>query len=284
MLTGQELIYAILVPVLVSAAIAGLGMWRGWAWAMPVAVGAGFMTAYVLLTGVPRLPPRDGIDWLFWAAVPVTLLGALDAATRSRWGWIFGAAAGGVALLVARPLVPGAVSTTALWTTAAALAAAGAALCYVARSADRRVGAWAVIGSLCAVTGAAAVVVLSSNLRIGGVYGIAAAAALGPVAVLAVRGTSAAGGVAVVAVSLLAGLLVGGHYYPDPGVGWTPIALLLTAPLLLAAAAALPGERNVIRGAAAVAAVAIAVGAVAAPIALEAKAAAEGDPYASYTE
>ena len=140
------------------------------------------------------------------------------------------------------------------------------------------------VAGLCLALGGAAVVVLSSNYGVAGRYGIAASAALGPIALL--TGKLPAGrSVAVVCVPLLAGLLAGGRYYPDPGVTVLNFSVLIAAPALLLLAAAIPGNKVWARGVIAVLAVAIAVGSVAAPTALAAKKAAEAseyDPYAGY--
>lgn len=283
MLTGRELLYAIGVPVIVSALIALLGFWRRWAWAMPLAAGVGFVAGYYELSGVPRLPPLDGTDWLFWAAIPVTGLGVVDAAVRVRWGWLLGAAAGAVVLRIGWPLVQNhAVPAAELCGFALIATVLGAGLSWAVCVAEPRLGSPAAIGALCVATGAAGVVVLSSHLRVVGVYGIAAAAALGPVAVLT-GWVRAARSVAVVAFPLLAGLLIGGHYYPDPGVPWTQAAILIAAPVLLLPCSLIPIGRKWIRGTLAVALVAIVVGAVAGPTALAAKKASEADPYGGYS-
>src|SRR4051812_20720167 len=78
MVTPSELLRVLLAPIFVSALLAGIGRWRRWAWAMPIAVGAGFVAGYALI-GVPKLPPVDGTDWLFWLTAPVTACAALDA-------------------------------------------------------------------------------------------------------------------------------------------------------------------------------------------------------------
>jgi hypothetical protein len=281
MLTVDEALRVILAPLIVAAAVAALEWWRKWPWAMPAAAGAGFMAGYALV-GVPRLPPLDGTDWLFWLALPVTALGIVDAITGWRWGWVMGAAAGLVALLVVRPLTPQAVSTGAMVGTALTLAAVGAGLCYVARVVEVRTGPRTLVAGLCIVMGAAAVVVFSSNLRSGGLYGLAAAAALAPVALIAGRRAEA---VATVAIPILAGLLAGGHFYPEPGVTWTHLIILMVAPALLLVGAVLPRKWPRLRAVASLLAVAVVTAAVAAPAARAAKKASEADPddpYAAY--
>src|SRR5687767_1215444 len=160
MLTSDDLLRAVLVPALVAGAVAAVGWWRRWDWAMPAAAGLGFLAGHALL-GVPGLPPRDGTDWLFWLAIPVTLLGVMDSVTARRWGGIMGAAAGAVAYLVVRPLPAEAVSAASLYGTALGLAVAGAAVVVVVGWAEPRVGTAAVVAGLCVALGAAAVVVLS---------------------------------------------------------------------------------------------------------------------------
>jgi hypothetical protein len=282
MLTVDEALRVVLGPLLVAAAVAGVGWRREWRWAMPAAAGAGFLLGYALV-GVPRFPPLDGTDWLFWLAFPVTALGVIDALTGWRWGWLMGAAAGLVALVIVTPLRPHAVSTGAMLGTALAMGAGGAGLCYVARVVEQRVGPRTLVTGLCIVVGSAAVVVFSSNFRSGGLYGLAAAAALAPVAVFAAGPRAAA--VATVAVPVLAGLLAGGHFYPEPGVTWTHLIILMVAPSLLLAGALVPEKWRRLRPVAALVAVTVVVATVAVPTALAAKKASEADaddPYAAY--
>ena len=273
--TPAELLRVLLLPLLVSAIIAAVGRWRRWAWAMPVAAGVGFMAGFAAV-GVPGLPPADGTDWLFWLAIPATLLGVLDATLGRRWGWGLGAAAGVVAWLIARPLVPAAVTMPAAGVLALVLATTGLAWTLSDRTAAR-LGGWAVGVAISGVVGATAVVVMSSNLRVVGIYGIAAAAAVGPAAGLAVGGRR---GVILVAACLAAGLLTGGRFYADPGVTWPQLIVLAAAPILLWPATLVPGNRRWVRGVISVLLVAIAAAAVAVPTAVAAKHAAEDDPYA----
>src|SRR3954470_21230997 len=135
MVTPSELLRVLLGPILVAGVIAAISRWRRWAWGMPVAAGAGFLAGYALI-GVPKLPPRDGTDWLFWLAIPATLLGVVDATVGRRWGWALGLAAGMVALVVVLPLPAETVPRGSLYAAAALLALAGAAVCLAAHVAE----------------------------------------------------------------------------------------------------------------------------------------------------
>jgi hypothetical protein len=234
-----------------------------------------------LLAGLPRLPPSNGTDRLFWLAMPVTVLGLLDAILGGRWGWILGASAGAVALGILRPLYT-MTDPIVLWATVAALTVVGVLLAWVAWFAERRMGtAWTLLAFSFAL-GAAGVMVMSSNLQTVGIYGLAAACAVGPVAVIAGTQVGAARSVAVVAAPLLAGLLVAGRHYPEPGVPLVEGLVLLAAPVLLVIGAVLPVRRLWVRGVVGLLLVVIAVAAVTAPAAVAAKRAAEASPADSY--
>jgi hypothetical protein len=284
MVSLYELLRVILAPVIVSAVVAGIGRWRRWAWAMPLAVGAGFLTGYALL-GVPKLPPRDGTDWLFWLAIPATLLGIIDATVGGRWGWVLGAAAGGVMCVIAWPLVPHTVPRDGLWVTVA-IAGQCVLVCFTAWYVQPRVPPGAIVATLCLTLAAGAVVIMSSNLRIVGLYGIAAAAAVGPLVLLVGREGHAPRSVAVVCVCLLAGLLAGGVFYPDPPVSGRNVAVLCSAPVLMVIGSMAPGRRRWVAGVIAILAVGLAVTSVAVPAAREAQRAVEAqddaNPYAGY--
>jgi hypothetical protein len=134
--------------------------------------------------------------------------------------------------------------------------------------------------------GGAGVVILSSNLRVVGVYGLSASASLAGAAV-AMAGTRQAPAavsrvIVLTAAALIAGLLSGGRYYPDPGVPWLQAAALFAAPLLVLVGAIVPTKRAWVRGVMAIALVGAAVAAISIPTALRAMKAAEEDPYAAY--
>lgn len=286
MLTPQELFMAIVVPLLVSSLIAAIGAWRRWTWAMPLAAGAGFIVSYLTFIR-PKLPPADGNDWLFWLAIPLVALGVMDALVGKGWGGLLAGFAGVVAVVTLKPLLhdppaPDGLTSQMLWMIALIATAASIVLALMAGFAQHRMGSLWVVMAFCVVTGGASVVIFSSNLRTSGLYGIAAAAALGPVAVLGMR-MMGARSVAVFSMPLLAGLLVAGRFYPDPGVTWVNFGVLLGAPVLIVIGALLPLKRPWVRGAIALLAVTIAVGAVTGPTAMAAKEAAEkakkDDPY-----
>ena len=278
MLTRQEILLGMVLPLAVSLAIAAVVAWRRWAVAMPLAAGGGFLVAYGCLS-VPHLPPDDGNDWLFWMAMPVTLAGIVEAALGRAWGWVGGGLAGVVAGVLLRPL--GGVSAGELWAVVIGLFAVGVLIAWLLSVAQDRVGSVWPTAAMCVALGGAGVLVFSSGSRTIGIEGIAAAVAVGPVLLSGGR-LRAARAVAVVAVPLLAGVLVAGHYYAN--VTCTQASVLLLSPALMGLAVRLPlgPRRRWLRGAIGLIAVAIAVSSVTAPAALAAKKAAEVDPYSGY--
>jgi len=278
MLTKDEILLGIIVPMAVSALLAAIGAWRKWTWFMPLAAGVGFLVSYTCFAR-PKLPPVDGSDWLYWLAIPLIALGVIDALIGKGWCWLLAGFAAVVAIVMVKPLIqvppaPDGVTWQMIWTTAAIVGVTAIVQALVAGMTQKRIGSLWVIMSFCVAIGGAGVVIFSSNLRTVGVYGIAAAAALGPVAVLGMR-MRGAQSVAVFSAPLLAGLLVAGRFYPEPGVSWVNFGVLLGAPILILVGAMLPIKRTWMRGVIGLLAVAIAVGAVTGPTALAAKVAAE---------
>src|SRR5687767_14687912 len=101
MVTSEELAKVVLTPLLVAAAVAAMGRWRRWAWAMPMAVGGGFVAGFAML-GVPRYPPLDGTDWSFWLAVPLTITATGVALIDRWWASLAGAVAAVVVWFIVR--------------------------------------------------------------------------------------------------------------------------------------------------------------------------------------
>ncbi len=300
MFSLTELLRGIVAPALLAGSLTAIGLWRGWRWAIPVAVAAAFLTGYALLAAaVPALPPRNGTDWLFWLAIPLAALGVLDAAVPRRFNWLLGAAAGLSSLAIVLPVVPGAISSAGAAAIAVAAALAGAALLFALDVADHHLGPAAVLTALCIAAAGAGVTVMSSNQRVLGFDGLAAAAALGAPAVLTLldhlrsptrrrftaplgRPASIARPAALLALPLTITLLIGGHAYADPGITWPQLTTLAAAPALLLLALLIPPTRPALRVIVGLLAVTVAVAAVTGPAALAAKNAAEtmgSDPY-----
>lgn len=287
MVTPSELARVLLAPLIVSALVAAIARWRKWAWLMPLAAGTGFLAGYALI-GVPKLPPRDGTDWLFWLAIPVTAVAIVDALPfGGRWALdhvSMPAAPGIVAWMIVLPLAQGMLGPL-FWVMGFGFMLAAYVVQLAFGFAGKRLGSTVIVAALCITVGAAAVVLLSTNTRILGIYGIAAAVALGPVAAL-VGPMRAGRSVAVVALALLAGLLAGGHFYADPGITWLQAGVLFIAPAMVVIGCKIPVGRYVwLRGVISVLLVVVVVSAVTIPAALAAKHAAEqtsDDPYADY--
>jgi hypothetical protein len=283
--TPHEILLAVVLPAIISTLLAALGAWRTWTWAMPLAAGIAFIVSYASFN-VPKLKPTDGSDWLFWLAIPLTLLATLDGIFGKRWGLILAGFAGVMVAVLIHPLinpkVPDSPTPRTLWTMAIITALTTIALAAIADVAQRRLGSLWIILAFCIATGGVGVVILSSNLHTTGLYGIAASSALGPIALFAIR-LNAARSMAIFAAPLLASLLIIGRFYPDPGVSWTNFTVLLASPALLLIGAFLPLKRQWLRGLIALLAVTIAVAAVTAPTAQAAKKAAGedtiNDPY-----
>lgn len=287
MLTNHEMLFGILLPLVVALVIGLVGWWTKRAWLLPLAGGLGFLAGYASSLGstggfgLPGLHPSNGTDWLFWTTLPAIGLSMLAAWLGWRPLAILGAWAGVVVWAILRPLVPpGAISAATVVEISAAAAVLGVIVVAVHSLVAARIGhGWSVL-SLCVVLGGTGVMVLSSNLRTVGVYGIGAAAAVGGLVLFAPR-LRAAPAVAILGVSILCGLLAGGRFYPDPGVSAIGVGVLVASPLLALAGLVVPSKRAFFRGIVAVLAVTIAVAAVTAPAALAAKRAAEADPYST---
>jgi hypothetical protein len=178
-------------------------------------------------------------------------------------------------------LTPGTLSPALLLQLAAGAGLLGVIVIIVQSLVADRIGHFWSTLSLCVALGGAGITVLCCNLRTAGVYGVGAAAAVGGLALFAPR-LRAATPVALLTVCILCGLLAAGRFYPDPGVSWLGVGILLVCPLPALLGLAVPARHTWLRGLVALLAVSIVVAAIAVPTALAAKRAAETDPYAAH--
>jgi hypothetical protein len=284
MLTDRELLLGIALPLVVSLLLGVIAWWLKQRWLLPIPAGAGFLIGYANALGpgggfgLPMFPPSDGSDWLFWAAIPATLLAALAAALNRPWLALLGAFAGVVSFAILKPIVPAVMSATPAGEIALGVGLIGIVLALVLHFAAERIGhAWIITALALIITGTG-VTVLSSNLRTTGVYGIGGGMAMAGLILFMPR-LRCAIGPAVLGVSLLAGLLTAGRFYPEPGMAIAGATVLFLSPALVLVGLAVPANRPTLRGVVTLLAVAIAVTSVAAPAALAAKKAAEANPY-----
>lgn len=240
MFTIHDLLAAAVVPLLISAALLGVGKWRNWPWMPPLAIGGGFLAGYALL-GFPKLPPRDGTDWLFWLTIPLTGLGLATSALWPGRIWPLAISTSLVSLVILHPIVPRGLSLPAWCAVGAILLPAGWLQGWIVRVSTPRVGPRTMACSLAMITFGAAVLIASSHLRIVGVYGLTATSAFIPACILISSPRSIAG-LATLLLPLLSGMLLAGHFYADPGVPWLPLLVLLTAPALFLLPAMLPAS------------------------------------------
>jgi len=140
MFTRHDIIFGVVAPALVSAAIV-LFAWfatRDRALAVPIAVGVGFFTGFYLLFR-PTFPPGDSVHWLAWASLPAAAVGVVQwGPTRSASRWrgsvslinfiVVAALAGAIIWLMLRPLFGStweeSRATGVIWIAAIALATA----------------------------------------------------------------------------------------------------------------------------------------------------------------
>ena len=84
MITVRDILWGVLLPAAVAAVTilggALLGrMWRARRALVPIGIGAAFAAGLAaLLQRVPPAPPLDSVDWLFYAAIVVGVVAAVD--------------------------------------------------------------------------------------------------------------------------------------------------------------------------------------------------------------
>jgi hypothetical protein len=231
-------LFVILLPAL-ACGLTLLALWRrdtlrGRA-AGALAVGLGFLVGHVgWYGGLPRLPPHDSSQALFYVALVALAGGLVDAAVARPWVRlpVRLACGAGAVWLVLRNLVAR-METGQAWTTVGGLGLAIAAVwSAVDPWARRRPGASGAAVLYVVATSAAAAIALSGSALVGQFGGVAAAC-LGAALVFAwMRPQHSLAGGGVGAVTVLVGvLLVSGVFLSElsSAVAWT----IGAAPLLV---------------------------------------------------
>jgi hypothetical protein len=188
-------------------------------------VSAGFVAGYALLLGWPELPPLDAIDWLFYVAPALALVGlwqvlrGVDLAGRVTSLIVV---LGAVLLLVAWPVV----TSDHRWAHSARLELQIASVVAIAAlvpldALAYRVSAARLYAILLATSAPAAItLLLSGSQRFGQIGGLLAGCAAGGLAASVLLGRAAvARGTIVVFGVLLAGLVWCGRLYADLAAG-----------------------------------------------------------------
>ena len=223
---AKLVLLGLVLPV-VLCATALIGAWRPWRpgapiagglWAGAVALGIGFVPAFLAADPWPGLPPHVTWHWIAWLAVVAAALGAADGLHRwplqVRLSAALALAAGCGWLLVGDW-----VTHAWAWRGTTALVIA-LLLVTLNASAQRHRGASVPLSMCLAALGASVVLILSGNAKLALLAG-ALAACLGVAVVLAwwrPEVSLARGGVPVVAV-LLPGLVLSGYF-----LSWSEIA------------------------------------------------------------
>lgn len=241
MFTWTDILGGLVLPAIATAAVLVVA-WRltrrrlsagdSRSWAAQLAVGVGFASGYLALFGWPGFPPPDVVDWLFFLALPLAVVGLAD----SLWqlgGWVrivsIAAAVPLVLWLAARPLLAAGDELAAETTRSLALFAAVGIVSLVALDALAARYSTARLGAilLAVAIPTAVVATLGGSLRYGQIAMLLAATQGGAWAAGLVLGGAARGRSTVLVFgTLLIGLLWCGNQYAELT---TPDALVLVA-------------------------------------------------------
>jgi hypothetical protein len=210
-----------------------LGARASRSWGGPLAVALGFAGGIWALFGWPGFPPLDANDWLLFLALPLSLLGTLDASARLPMQVRLAAstvAVVGVLLLVSWPVIKDFESSWPDGTRAVAVTCALsiAWIFSLDELAARRSAAGVGALLLATLAPAAAVLALSGSQRLAQTSGVLAAAVGGwALAEYALGAAGVAAGIPLIVGSLHGGVLLCGTLYASLSLG--NLALLLAA-------------------------------------------------------
>lgn len=225
MLQLKDILLGLLLPLLLSGALAyALSTFRT-SLGGALAIAAGFVTAYTLLFRWPGLRPTNDYEWLIPGALAAALIGTAAELTYFRLRYIWGLIIPAVAYLTVRIQLTG--------IELAALLAAGYLFWLLwDHLLSRSPGPWS--GTvMTGVAGFTSLVLMLSDSQKFGQMGLAllgATAAIWLLGYLTKRDLYR--GAALTWSLLLYSLLLNGKYWATPGLTWPNATLLLIAPLM----------------------------------------------------
>ncbi len=185
-------------------------------WLEPISLAAAYAATQVALVGVPPFPPRESTHGLFYIAIAAALLSPLATARgiRAPLRWIATAVlAFGVPVLLLRSRIVQRWSTVESLLVIAALGTSLLAIGAAARTARRLPGPLSFLVLLIPLGSAAGVLGLSGTALHSQLAGAVASGLGAGFLISSVRGGSVSGASALFGSTLLASVLITGHFY-----------------------------------------------------------------------
>lgn len=268
------LIIALLPAFLCALILAGIQAWRPDSekrliWAVPTAVGVGFVAAQSMVDGAPRIPPIEASGWFSIVAALAVLLAIAvrPRVSRTVWSVLSTLAMLAMVVVISYPLIGNSwtVPVAAAWILGMTAVAGTVAWLVDTRSSP---GPGAPVVFLIAATGVAVGLAMSGSARYGQLAG-AIASVMGPLTLIGLlrRDVKIVLGGAWASYLILAMLIVAGVVYVDVPVF---VGLLIAVAPLGMLAGELPklrdaawwkrdGARAVVTGAIVAAAIGVAL-------------------------
>ncbi len=244
MITARELSWGLMIPAITVLVLLLAGrIVRKPGWGGVAALAIGFAISYCGLIEIATLPPRRGQDWLFWMIVPAALVGWWDASRHIRFRLIVGFVLFFLVVLALLTPLNRSMQSQLIWSWTIALAFGITAWWWI-NDALATVRTGPIVPALFGfIAGALALALVNNGQQgFGQLAGIVALFFWLMAIVDGVfRQSSLSRGGMVVATTIIAGLLIIGHFYGDVTIH--DASFLAIAPLV-AWLGELPGIRG----------------------------------------
>ena len=233
----QQILPAAIVAMMVAAGISFLALWcgeRGRGVLLPLAVGLGYLSGHLFITGRFGFPPADTTNWLPCFALAGAALGAFFPSLRlPAWArlFLFAMLAAGALRLLLKPKFQYGWSLGQGWTWVVSLAFGIVLLAIVLDALARRPATAVALPFYLLLVSAATfgALMLSGSMLLGQFATVLAAANFGTI-VLTLRRISVGPAIAPLFSLLLGALLISGYFFAElPAMS---AALLAFAPAL----------------------------------------------------